>query len=197
MSARPPASTFSTSASCVASPHSKPVLAQDPDIAGNSDRGLLRLRHRVFVGQALGRLLAGRQDRLHFLGGEPDQVEIEAVFLERCISTRSISSSHPALSRQLVVGQHQRAALRFGEVSRTMTGTSVIPSLRAASRRAWPAMIDAIGADQNRIRPAKLDDAGATWATCSSVVRARVPGVGNQLLDRPRHHLQVRHGLLG
>jgi hypothetical protein len=50
---------------------------------------------------------------------------------------------------------------------------------------------------QNRIRPPKLGDRRRDLGDLFRTMRARIPGVWNQLLDRPRHYLQVRHAVLG
>ena len=78
-----------------------------------------------------------------------------------------------------------------------MTGTSVMPSLRAASRRAWPAItIPSAPARIGLVHPNSAID-GRDLGDLFRTMRARIPGVRNQLLDRPRHHLQVRHAVLG
>ena len=138
------------------------------------------------------RLFRVAEQVLEFLVGEADQVEIEAVLLERLQFDAQHLLVPSGVERQPVVGEHQRAPLRFGvRWSRTMTGTSVIPSFRAAAKRAWPAMITPSAPTRiGFVHPNSMMLA-ATCATCSSRVRARVAGVRDQFLNWPLLHLEV------
>ena len=197
MSARPPARTFSTSVHLRGIAAQQPVLAQDPDIAGHRDCGLRSLRHRVIVGVAGVDFLGVAKQIFDLVIGESDQVEIEAVLLERGHLDAQHLLIPSGVECQPVVGQHQRAALGFGQVIEDDDRDLGHAQFASSQQARVAGDDDSIGAGQNRIRPPELDDDAATWATCSVTMRARIPGVRNQLLDRPRHHLQVRHAVLG
>jgi hypothetical protein len=77
-----------------------------------------------------------------------------------------------------------------------MTGTSVSPSLRAAARRPWPAMMPWLAIHQDRVGPAELDDAGRELGDLRLGMRARIAGEGDQRLDLPVLDVQgLGHGM--
>ena len=71
-----------------------------------------------------------------------------------------------------------------------MTGTSSMPNLRAASTRAWPAMITPSAVHQDRIRPPELPDTGRHLGDLRLRMRAGVPGIRQERANRPKLDLR-------
>jgi hypothetical protein len=61
----------------------EPVRSEEPHVAGDGDRGLLRLRNSVFIGFAGTGSFRLPEQVLHLLVTEADDVQVEAVFPER------------------------------------------------------------------------------------------------------------------
>ena len=173
------------------------MLAQDPDVAGHRDCGLRSLRHRVIVGVAGVDFFWVAKQICDFVIGEPDQLEVETVLLERGHLDAEHLLIPSGVECQPVVGQHQRAALGFGQVIEDDDRDFGHAQFASSQQARVAGDNDSIGAGQNRIRPPKLGDRRRDLGDLFRTMRARIPGVRNQLLNRPRHHLQVRHAVLG
>ena len=159
MSARPPARTFSTSSICVAVAAQQPVLAEDPHVAGHRDRGLRRLRHGVIVGRCRRRLPPGRASRsLDSSSVNPTRSRLKP----SSSSAASLDAQHllvpSGVECQPVVGQHQRAPLRFGQVIEDDDRDLGHPQLACGQQAGVAGDDDAVGADEDRIRPPELGD---------------------------------------
>src|SRR5579885_759773 len=173
MSARSPASTFSTCPRTVASPHSNrccPMTHRSPATVTT-----FSCSSGTASSSVSPVLVCSGPARISSISSsvKPTRSKSNSSSFNDSNSTRSISSSHPALRARRLSAR--TSARRWVSVrwSRTMTGTSVIFNLRAAARRAWPAMI--IPSAPTRIGLVQPNSAmlAATWATCSSVcVRA-------------------------
>ena len=174
------------------------MIAKHPDIAGQRDCPNRLLRHRVFIGESRTRLrFRVGQQILQFFIGEPDHLEIESALIER----GNLHAEHllipSGVECQPVVGQHQRAALGFGQVIEDDDRDFGHAQFTSSEQARVAGDNDSIRAGQNRIRPPKLGDRCRDLGDLFRTMRARIPGVRNQLLNRPRHHLQVRHAVLG
>src|SRR5258708_37657048 len=111
------------------------MVAQQPDVALLCYWDLRRLGCRVFVRATFERII-GFKEGVQLVRTETEQIEIE-VALAQLFEFEPQHRRVPAgIERELIVGQDQRLALRCSEVPSTITGTSGIPSLRAASKRA-------------------------------------------------------------
>ena len=94
----------------------EPVLAHHPDVAERGDRVLLLFRNRVVVGQSNVGLLRIAQKFLNLLVGESNQVEVEAIFLERLQFHAQHLLVPSGAECQSVVGEHQGPALRWRQM---------------------------------------------------------------------------------
>ena len=136
----------------------QPVLAQHPDIAGHGDRGLRRLRHRVFVGVAGVDLFRVAEQILDLLVGEADDVEIEAVLLERLQFDAQHLLIPSGVERQPVVGQNKRAPLRFGQMVEDDDRDFGHAQFAGGQQAGVAGDDDPIGAGKNWVRPPELGD---------------------------------------
>lgn len=87
------------------------------------------------------------------------------------------------IQRQPVVCDHQRALLRDGEVRQFNHRHLIQPQLARSGQTPVPGDDAVVAIDQDRVRPAVLDDAGRDLGNLALGVRARIAGVGNQRLD--------------
>lgn len=129
------------------------------------------------------------QQDAKFLVGEPDQVQVEAVLLER----RDFRTQHlfvPArVQRQLVVGNNQRPLLRWRKVGQHNDRHFFHPELPGSEKSGMPGDDDAVAVHQNGIRPAELPDTGSYLGDLLVRMRPRVAGVGQERANRPEFDL--------
>ena len=174
------------------------MLAQHPHIAGNRDRRLRRLRHRVFIRQAGGRLrLRVGEQVCQFVISEADHVQVKAVLLERLQFDAQHLLVPAGIHRQLVVGQNKRAPLCFGQMIEHDDRNFGHAQFAGGQQAGVAGDNDPVGAGKDRVRPAEFGNGCRDLGDLFVTMRARIPGERDQLLDRPRHHLQVRHALFG
>jgi hypothetical protein len=99
---------------------------------------------------------------------EADQIKIEFLLLKRRELLAKQWFIPSGGERELVVGDDVRPLLRLGQVSSTITGTSVSPNFRAARRRPWPAMIPALVSTRIGLLNPNSAMLAAIWAICAS-----------------------------
>ena len=156
-----------------------PVLAEDPDVAGPGARRHRHRRDHLVLG--ISRTL---QDHVDLAGGEAGQREVEADVEHRQLSELELQQLEVLAGAECdpVVGEPERALLRFREVRQHDRRHLRHPSAFAASSRPCPAMI--APSESTRIGLAK-PNARIEAAICSSWrlewVRA-LRGLGTRLL---------------
>ena len=145
------------------------MLTQNPDIAGDRDRSLRRLRDCIVVGVPGVLLFRLLEQCFNFLIAEADDVQIEAVHLERLQFDPQHLLVPTGIHRQTIVCDDQRAALRFGEMVEDDDRDFGHPEFPGGKQARVARNDHSVRADEDWIRPPELGDAGAaTCATCSS-----------------------------
>ena len=119
------------------------MLPEQPEVASHRDRRFRDLRDAVLVGETLVRILRGQQLR-QFLVIEADQAEIEVLVLERGEFQAKQFVIPTGIQREFVVRDDVGALLGFGKVVENDDRDFGMFSLRAASRRPWPAIMPAL-----------------------------------------------------
>src|SRR5205823_3063563 len=87
--------------------------------------------------------------------------------------------------------------LRLGQMIQDDHGDLGHPEFPGSEQAGVAGDNDSIGAGKYGVGPPELGYRGRDLGYLVVTMRARIPGVRNELLDRPRYHLQVRHALLG
>ena len=156
-----------------------------PHVAGTRHRVDGRFRNLILARFVLPGESMVRQQDAKLLVGEPDQVQVEAVLLERG-DFRAQHLFVPArVQRQLVVGNDQRPLLRRGQVRQHDDRDFLHPQLPGREKSGMPGDDDAVAVHQNGIRPAELADTGGYLSDLLVRMRPRVAGVRQERADRP------------
>jgi len=144
----------------------------------------------VFIGEP-GRGMLRLQQPLEFDVIEADQVEVVVGFAQRLEFGTQSRLVPPGVEGQLVVGDDERATLRFGQVAQQDYRHLLHSELLRCqfSRVARNDVV--VGADQNRVRPPVLADRRADLSDLLAAVGARVVRAGNQAFDRPEFDVDV------
>jgi hypothetical protein len=87
------------------------------------------------------------------------------------------------IERQPVVCDHQRALLRDAQMRQFDHRHLIQTQLAGSGQTSVPGNDAVVAIDQDRIRPAVLDDAGRDLGDLALGVRARIASVGNQRID--------------
>ena len=130
---------------------------------------------------------------IQLLVGEADDIEVEVFLLERLQLDAQHLLVPPGVERQLVVGQHERAPLRLGEVVEDDHWHFGNAELARRQQARVAAMIISSAptrtGSSNRTRRCWRPPARPFVA-----VRPRVPGVRQELIDRPTSSRPDRAG---
>ena len=182
MSASSPPRTFSTSARTVASPHStrcSPQIQRSPGrLIGSAGGSGTSSRSAVSS-------LVPASSRSISTSSKPSRSRSKASSFSAASSAASISSFQPAVDRDLVVGDHQRAPLHRRQV-RQHDHRSLGQSQLA--RRHDPAVAGddhAVVADQHRVHETELGDRSGDLRHLLLGMGAGVARVRDQSLERP------------
>ena len=182
MSASSPSSTFSTSASTVASPHStrcSPQIQRSPGRLIGSAGGSGASSSVSRPARAPG------QQPVEFGVVEAEQIEVEGLLLQR----RQLGRQHlvvPAgVGRDLVVGDHQRAPLRRRQVRQHDHRHLGQPQLARGQHPAVAGNDHAVVADQHRVDEPELGDRSRDLRHLLLGMGAGIARVRDQSLERP------------
>jgi hypothetical protein len=167
------------------------VRTQPPAVARNTDGRLGNLGHGVFVGEAVVRLLRIAQEFLNLLVRKAHQVEVEAVLFERLQLHPQHGLVPSCVECQTVIREHERAPLYFAEAVKNDDRHFGHAQFAGCQQAGVTRDDDPIAAGENRRGPTEFDNRCGDLRHLLRRVRARVASVGQQLVDRPLHYLEV------
>ena len=128
----------------------------------------------------MGSLLVGSRQKSVDLA----RLRSKSAALSSCSSIESRSSSQSAQVTERFTIKRKALTCCGVHSSQRMTGTSVMPSLRAAFRRRWPSTTSPSLRASTGILKTELADAGA-HSVNDGMVLARIAGVEDQAVDGP------------
>ena len=134
-------------------------------------------RDRIFVTHLTG------QQRFDFGIIEPGQGQV-VPYIGQFSQLQCQHLFVPAgIQCQPVIGDDQCPLLRDGQMSQLDHRHLIQPELARGGQTPVPGNDAVVAIDQDRVRPAVLDDAGRDLGNLALGMRARIAGVGNQRLD--------------
>jgi hypothetical protein len=163
------------------------VFAEQPQITRAADRVLRGLGDVVLaLVLAQRRAIQIPKQVVEFLVREPHKIQIEIHVVQRRQFGAQQILIPASVFGQLVVGDHQGAALGIAQMVENDHRNRVDPELLRRQQAAMPGNDDIVRTGQDRVGEAELGNGCGDLCYLLVRMRPRVPGVGHQLLDR-RH----------
>ncbi len=166
------------------------MLSHEPDISGQRSRLLRNIGYGIFIRES-GRGLLRLEQSLEFDVVEPDETQIVIGISQRLEFSPQGRFVPAGVESELVVRYHERALLRFGEMTQDYHGYHLHPEFLRGQDSRVPGQDFISLIHKNGICPAELPDRCRDLCDLLAAVCARVVDTRNQAFDQPALDLDV------